>query len=141
MKTVRFEVKAPDAAMGRVVREARAGEYDGRARITFPSARSMARVLAPTRWTIAQTLTGAGPLGVHEIARRAGRDVKGVHTDLSALVSPASSTAQATVNTCFPSTRSRCGSSCMPPREPRGPGPAKQTWVHIRTFEPAVLQC
>jgi predicted transcriptional regulator len=87
MKTVWFEVKDPDAAMERAVREAQAGEYDGRARITFPSAESMARVLTPTRWTIVQTLTGAGPTGVREIARRVGRDVKGVHTDLGALVS------------------------------------------------------
>jgi predicted transcriptional regulator len=89
MKTVWFEVKSPDAAMGRVIREARAGEYDDRARITFSSAESMARVLTPTRWTIVQTLTGAGPKGVREVARRVGRDVKGVHTDLGALVAAA----------------------------------------------------
>lgn len=33
-----------------------------------------------------QALTGAGPLGVRELARRVGRDVKGVHTDAAALL-------------------------------------------------------
>lgn len=86
MKTVRFEIMSPDEAMGRAVREASAGEYGGQARITFRSAESMARVLTPTRWTVVQALTGAGPLGVRELARRVDRDVKGVHTDVNALV-------------------------------------------------------
>lgn len=46
----------------------------------------MLRTLNPNRWAIIETLTGAGPLGVRELARRVGRDVKGVHTDAQALV-------------------------------------------------------
>lgn len=86
MKTVVFEIQAPDDAMARVMTEARTGRYAGRARITFRSPASMARVLTPTRWDIVQAMTGAGPLGVRELARRLERDVKGVHTDLNALV-------------------------------------------------------
>lgn len=86
MKTVLFEVMQPRAAIARTQAEAKAGKYAGQARITFRSAESMARVLTPTRWGIVQTLTGAGPLGVRELARRVERDVKGVHTDANALV-------------------------------------------------------
>lgn len=86
MKTVLFEVMSAAAAMARVREEARTGQHAGQARITFRSAESMARVLTPTRWGVVQALTGAGPLGVRELARRVQRDVKGVHTDVAALV-------------------------------------------------------
>lgn len=86
MKTVWFEVMDPDKAMERMVREAETGTYAERARITFRSAESMARTMTPTRWSVVQALTGAGPTGVRELARRLERDVKGVHTDLNALV-------------------------------------------------------
>ena len=43
-------------------------------------------MLNPNRWAIVKALTGAGPLGVRELARRVGRDVKGVHTDAQMLV-------------------------------------------------------
>ncbi len=86
MKTVWFEVMEPDEAMARAVHEAKTGKYSGRSRITFRSAESMARIMTPTRWTLMQALTGAGPTGVRELARRVQRDVKGVHTDVNALV-------------------------------------------------------
>ena len=86
MKTVLFEIMQPHAAMARTQAEAKTGKYAGQARITFRSAESMARVLTPTRWGIVQALTGASPMGVRELARRVGRDVKGVHTDANALV-------------------------------------------------------
>lgn len=86
MKTVLFEVMQPGTAMARAKAEAEAAKYADQARITFRSAESMARVLTPTRWGIVQALTGAGPLGVRELARRVDRDVKGVHTDATALI-------------------------------------------------------
>lgn len=86
MKTVWFEVMEPDKAMACMVREAKTGTYARRSRITFRSVESMARVMTPTRWSVVQALTGVGPTGVRELARRLERDVKGVHTDLNALV-------------------------------------------------------
>lgn len=59
---------------------------DTTARYTFLSAADMARTLTPGRWAMIAALTGAGPLGVRELARRVERDVKGVHTDATALV-------------------------------------------------------
>ena len=38
------------------------------------------------RWSLLEALAGTGPLGVRELARRVDRDVKGVHTDATALV-------------------------------------------------------
>lgn len=64
----------------------RRGEAEATPRYTFQSAEDMARTLTPGRWGLLAALTGAGPLGVRELARRVGRDVKGVHTDAQALV-------------------------------------------------------
>ena len=54
--------------------------------LSFPSEEQLFTVLAARRWTLLRALTGAGPVGVRELARRVGRDVKGVHTDAQALV-------------------------------------------------------
>jgi len=54
--------------------------------ITFASPEALWSTLTANRWGILKALTGAGPLGVRELARRVGRDVKGVHTDAQALV-------------------------------------------------------
>lgn len=64
----------------------RSGQPDEYARIVFSSVELMAKLLTPTRWAIIRALTGAGPIGVRELARRLERDVKGVHTDTQALV-------------------------------------------------------
>ena len=86
MKTVLFEVAAPRAAFERAKAQLRSGVPDKYARITFNSPESMARTITPLRWTLLETMTGAGEIGVRELARRLGRDVKAVHTDVNALV-------------------------------------------------------
>lgn len=86
MKTVSFEIAAPGDAMARLVGEAKSGRVNDMARITFRSPESMARVLTPTRWTLVQTMTGAGSVGIRDLARRVRRDVKGVYNDANALV-------------------------------------------------------
>ena len=58
----------------------------GEARIDFATPELLWRVLAPNRLAILRAMTGAGPLALREIARRVGRDVKGVHTDVHALL-------------------------------------------------------
>ena len=62
------------------------GKSDATPRYTFESAVAMARALTPGRWGLIEALTGNGPLGVRELARRVERDVKGVHSDAQALV-------------------------------------------------------
>lgn len=53
---------------------------------SFRSEERLLSTLNPNRWAIVKALTGAGPLGVRELARRVGRDIKGVHTDAQTLV-------------------------------------------------------
>jgi len=48
---------------------------------SFQNETDLLTTLNANRWAILKALTGAGPLGVRELARRVGRDVKGVHTD------------------------------------------------------------
>jgi predicted transcriptional regulator len=55
-------------------------------RISFLSYKEMVETLSPKRYEIVLALTGAGPLSIREIARRVGRDVKGVHSDVTRLV-------------------------------------------------------
>jgi predicted transcriptional regulator len=55
-------------------------------RIDFASAELLWRVLAPNRLAILRAMCGTGPLSLREIARRVSRDVKGVHTDVHALL-------------------------------------------------------
>ena len=54
-------------------------------RLSFVSEELLFTVLTARRWTLLRALTGAGPVGVRELARRVDRDVKGVHTDAQAL--------------------------------------------------------
>jgi predicted transcriptional regulator len=54
--------------------------------ISFTSLELLWKVLAPNRMEIAKTLTGSEPLALREIARRVGRDVKAVHTDVQMLL-------------------------------------------------------
>jgi predicted transcriptional regulator len=44
------------------------------------------KIITPKRREILRALTGAGPIGAREIARRVGRDAKTVHGDIQALL-------------------------------------------------------
>ena len=44
------------------------------------------RVLTQKRWELLKALCGAGPVSIREAARRAERDVKAVHGDVTALL-------------------------------------------------------
>ena len=61
------------------------GERQG-AFISFASPDLLWRVLTRKRWDILRAMTGQGPLAMREVARRVGRDVKGVHTDVHAMI-------------------------------------------------------
>jgi predicted transcriptional regulator len=86
MKTVLFEVASLDEVMARVKAALQSGKPDECARVSFESAAHLARIMTPLRWGIVEAMTGAGPIGVRELARRLGRDVSAVHADCSALV-------------------------------------------------------
>lgn len=68
------------------MRAAFRGKADATPRYSFQTRERLLTVLNPNRWGLIEALTGAGPMGVRELARRVSRDVKGVHTDAQALV-------------------------------------------------------
>jgi predicted transcriptional regulator len=84
MRTVTIEVASLEDTQARM-KAAFRGEPQG-CFISFPSHEDLWTTLTPNRWGILKAMTGAGPLGVRELARKVRRDVKGVHTDVQALV-------------------------------------------------------
>lgn len=54
--------------------------------ISFESFDLLWKVLAPNRMALVRTLTGAGPVTLREAARRVGRDVRAVHSDVHMLL-------------------------------------------------------
>jgi predicted transcriptional regulator len=56
-------------------------------RYSFASYESMSKVLAPNRMAIIKVMMGVGPVSIREVARRVGRDFKGVHSDVTVLFS------------------------------------------------------
>jgi predicted transcriptional regulator len=72
--------------MAEFARAWRTGKRSGPDRISFASPELLWKVLTAKRWALLKALSGAGPVTVREAARRVGRDVKAVHTDLTALL-------------------------------------------------------
>ncbi len=56
------------------------------AHITFPTMELLWKVLAPNRMALVRALTGAGVVSIREAARRVNRDVRAVHSDVTALI-------------------------------------------------------
>jgi predicted transcriptional regulator len=61
------------------------GEAQGN-HISFVSVEQMWKTLSPKRAEIIRAMTGQGVLSIREVARRVGRDVKAVHSDITALI-------------------------------------------------------
>ena len=85
MKKVIIEVASREASDARLIRAVETGKPLG-SYITFPSVELLWQVLTANRWTLVRSLCGAGPMSLREAARRVGRDVKAVHTDVHALL-------------------------------------------------------
>lgn len=86
MKTVVLDVRSPKEAMADFTRAWKTGEREKAARITFATPELLWKVLTAKRWQLLKTMCGAGPLSIREAARRVKRDVKAVHTDVTALL-------------------------------------------------------
>jgi predicted transcriptional regulator len=82
--TVTFGIGSLDDALRRA-QAAFDGEPQG-PRINFASSERLFSMMTPKRWAVVRTMLGAGPLSIREVARRVGRDVKGVHSDVTALL-------------------------------------------------------
>jgi predicted transcriptional regulator len=86
MKTVTLDVRPPELAAQDFVNAWKSGRAQRSARISFATPELLWKVLTAKRWEILKAMCGEGPLTVREIARRVDRDVKSVHTDLTALL-------------------------------------------------------
>ncbi|MAN53269.1 MULTISPECIES: hypothetical protein [unclassified Marinimicrobium] len=84
MSTVTVEV-ATRETVERRMKAALKGKSQGDF-ISFPDEETLWRTLTPKRWLLIKAMTGAGPLGIRELARKLERDVKAVHTDVQALL-------------------------------------------------------
>ena len=85
MKTVTLKVQTLETALDAFGDSWRSGQPAAPA-IAFASWDLMHRVLVPRRLDLLRSLCGAGPISIRELARRVGRDFKGVHTDVTALL-------------------------------------------------------
>lgn len=65
--------------------EALRGRRQG-AFISFASEDLLWKTLTPKRWALLKIMAGQGALAIREIARRTGRDVRAVHSDVHVLL-------------------------------------------------------
>ena len=86
MKTVTLDVRTPAESMADFARAWKSGKPSKTARISFATPELLWRVLTEKRWELLKVLCGAGPVSIREAARRAERDVKAVHGDVTALL-------------------------------------------------------
>lgn len=86
MNTVVLEVRSLSQTLADASRAMEAGRGDREARIAFATPELLWQVLTAKRWELLKTMCGAGPMSIRETARRAKRDVKAVHGDVTALL-------------------------------------------------------
>ena len=86
MKTVTLDVRSPDDALQDFTQVWKSGKAAKTARISFATPELLWKVLTAKRWELLKVLCGAGPVSIRETARRADRDVKAVHADVTALL-------------------------------------------------------
>ena len=86
MKTVILEVGSPEESMANFVQSWKTGKPERSARISFATPELLWQVLTAKRWELLKVLCGAGPISIREAARRVERDVKAVHSDITALL-------------------------------------------------------
>lgn len=86
MSTVVLEVKPLTETLAEASQAMESGQAEDEARISFATPELLWQVLTAKRWELLRTLCGAGPVSIRGAARRAGRDVKAVHGDITALL-------------------------------------------------------
>lgn len=86
MKTVTLDICPPERSLMEFVQVWKTGKSSRANRISFAKPELLWKVLTAKRWELLKAMCGAGPLSVRDAARKVNRDVKAVHTDLSALL-------------------------------------------------------
>ena len=84
MRKVTIQVESIEAGLQKFKAAWKTGKPQGEF-ITFETLETMLKTLTPKRWELVSLLQAHGPMGVRTLARELGRDVKNVHTDITAL--------------------------------------------------------
>ena len=84
MRTVTLKVSSREEVNRRALRSFE-GVSQG-AVISFESPALLFKLLTQKRWELLSAMQGGGAMSLREAARRAGRDVKAVHSDVHALL-------------------------------------------------------
>lgn len=85
MNTVTLDVRSLADSLADFAQAWKTGQVSS-PRISFATPELLWQVLTAKRWQLLKVLAGAGPVSIREAARRAGRDVKAVHGDVTALL-------------------------------------------------------
>lgn len=86
MNTVVLEVRSLADTLADAARAMKSRRADREARISFATPELLWQVLTAKRWELLKAICGAGPMSIREAARRVDRDVKAVHSDVTALL-------------------------------------------------------
>ncbi|MCI1191262.1 DNA-binding protein [Calidifontimicrobium sp. SYSU G02091] len=86
MNTVVLEVRSLAQTLADAAHAMRTGRGEREARIAFATPELLWQVLTAKRWELLKVMCRAGPMSIREAARKAGRDVKAVHSDITALL-------------------------------------------------------
>jgi predicted transcriptional regulator len=86
MTTLTIRIESLRDAAEAIRRSLRQEEPERDAGLSFVDYETMHRVLTPKRLDLVRCLAGQGVLSFREVSRRAERDFKAVHADLTALI-------------------------------------------------------
>jgi predicted transcriptional regulator len=86
MKTLTVRIESLESLGQSIVHAMQVDMPETSAGLSFASYAEMHRILTPKRLEIIRTMAGQEALSYREVARRVGRDFKGVHTDLTAMI-------------------------------------------------------
>jgi predicted transcriptional regulator len=84
-QTLLIEIRSPDQQREDAQMRLAKGP-DSRPRMVFPSYELFYKLLSPNRLQVLTTMAGVKAVSIRALARQVGRDFKGVHTDVAALL-------------------------------------------------------
>jgi predicted transcriptional regulator len=85
MNTLIIGNRTQEPRRAAIARAVGTGEAEPAARLDYDRLEDAWKLFSEKRWGIIQGMTGAGPLSIRELARRIGRDVRAVHSDVTLL--------------------------------------------------------
>ena len=85
MNTLRIEVSSLEDSAAQAIKAMETGAPQGR-HLSFETPEMLVRMLGGHRLAVLNALLGGKAMGVRELARRLGRDLRAVHNDMKKLV-------------------------------------------------------